>query len=180
MARLPFLEAEQSAQPEFVAALYERIGGWGRPVAHLYKVLANQPQALGAFLGMSHYVREKSSLSDSLREIAVLATAHALRQPYELAHHEPLALAAGVSPAALDAIATGDTEQLESVPRAVVAYATQVARGHDVEDEVFAELRRGLSDQELTDLVVTVAWYHLCAAILGPLRVELEPEYSSA
>jgi alkylhydroperoxidase family enzyme len=179
MARLPYLEAEQSAQPELVAALYQRIAGWGRPVAHLYKVLANQPSALEAFLGMSHYVRDRSSLDERLREIAVLSTARALEQPYERAHHEPVALSAGVKPSTIEAIAAGDTDQLEPLTRAVIAYADQVGRRHDVDEEVFEELRRGLSDGELADLVVTVAWYHLCAAILGPLRVEVEQEYAS-
>lgn len=179
MARLPYLDAEQSAQPELVATCYRQVVGWGRPVGHLYKVLANQPSALEAFLGMSHYIRDQSSLDDALREIAVLSTARVLEQPYERAHHEPVALSAGVEPSTIEQIAAGDIDQLGPLPRAVAAYADQVARRHDVEEEVFDELRRGLSDAELTDLVVTVAWYHLCAAILGPLRVEVEQEYAS-
>jgi alkylhydroperoxidase family enzyme len=180
MARLPYLDAEHSAQPELVATLYARIGRWGRPVGHLYKVLANQPPALEAFLGMSHYIRDQSSLSDSVREIAVLGTARALGQPYERAHHEPVALSAGIPADTIAAIAAGETGGLDPLLRAVVAYADQVASRHDVEEEVLDELRRGLTDAELTDLVVTVAWYHLCAAILGPLHVELEQEYASA
>jgi alkylhydroperoxidase family enzyme len=30
------------------------------------------------------------------------------------------------------------------------------------------------STEEIVDLVVTVAWYHLCAVILGSFQVELE------
>lgn len=180
MARLPYLEAGQTAQPDAVASMYSRIVGWGRPVGHLYKVLANQPPALEAFLGMSHYIRDRSSLDDSLREIAVLSTARALKQPYERAHHEPVARAAGVSAAAIEAVAAGDFDQLDPLPAAVARYADQVARRHDVDQALFDELRDGLSTGELTDLVVTVAWYHLCAAILGPLNVEVEPEYADA
>jgi alkylhydroperoxidase family enzyme len=180
VARLPYLEAEQTAQPELVGSLFGRITGWGRPVGHLYKVLANQPAALEAFLGMSHYIRDLSILDDGLREIAVLATARALGQPYERAHHEPVARAAGLSQATIEAIAAGELDGLDPLPRAVATYADQVARNHDVEEAVFAVLREGLSEGELTDLVVTVGWYHLCAAILGPLRVELEPEYAEA
>jgi alkylhydroperoxidase family enzyme len=178
VARLPYLEARQSQQPELVAALYAQINGWGRPVGHLYKVLANEPAALEAFLGMSHYIRDRSSLSDGLREMAVLATARALKQPYERAHHEPVARSAGVPANIIEAIAAGETGALEPLPRAVVAYADQVARRRDVDEAIFEELQRGLSEGELTDLVVTVAWYHLCAAILGPLQVELEQEYA--
>jgi alkylhydroperoxidase family enzyme len=179
MARLPYLDADQTTQPELVAGLYERLGGWGRPVAHLYRILANQPAALQAFLGMSHYIREQSSLDPRLREIAILSTGRALSQPYERAHHEPVALSLGVAPGAIEAIARGDFDQLEPLERAVAVYAEQVATRGDAEDELFEELRRSLPDGELTDLVVTVAWYHLCAAILTPLHVEVEPEYAS-
>ncbi len=180
MARLPYLDAEHSPQPELVAGLYQELTAWGRPVLHLYKILANQPSALAAFLRMSHYIRDESELDDGLREIAVLSTARALEQPYELAHHRPAALSAGLTSSTIEAVAAGDFDQLEPLRRAVAAYADQVGRRHDVDEEVFNELRRGLSDAELTDLVVTVAWYHLCAAILGPLRVDVEPKYASS
>ncbi|HVC15105.1 MAG TPA: carboxymuconolactone decarboxylase family protein [Acidimicrobiales bacterium] len=177
MARLPYLEAEQSTDPESVARAYAFVTGLGRPVAYLYKVLANQPAALQAFLGMSHYVRDTSSLDKRLLEAAVLATARELDQPYERAHHERSAVAAGVPAQTVEAIVNGRTETLGPLERAVVAYAEQVADHRDVDETVLAELRRELGDAGLTDLVVSVAWYHLCAAILGPLHVELEPEY---
>jgi alkylhydroperoxidase family enzyme len=176
VARLPYLDADQTVRPELTESLYAQINGWGRPINHLYQVLANQPIALEAFLGMSHYIRDLSSLDRNVAEMAVLATAHALGQPYEIAHHEPLALAAGVSPQTIDAIAGGETDRLDPIERAVVTYADQVARKLDVDDDVFEQLKAMLSDAELTDLVLTVAWYHLCAAVLGPLRVEVEPD----
>jgi alkylhydroperoxidase family enzyme len=176
MARLPYLDADQTTDPDLVADLYKRLTGWGRPVAHLYKVLANQPPALQAFLGMSHYIREQSSLDGALREIAILSTAQALEQPYERAHHEPVARSLGVEARTIEALAAGDFDQLEALPRAVATYADQVARRHGADAEVFEQLRQHLSDGEVTDLVLTVAWYHLCAAILGPLQVEVEPE----
>ena len=176
MARLPYLQANQTARPELTESLYGQINDWGRKVNHLYMVLANQPTALEAFLGMSRYIRDLTSLDRRLTELAVLATAHALEQPYEIAHHKPLALAAGVTPETVTAIASGQTDELKPLERAIVAYANQVARKREVDDDVFEQLKATLSDAELTDLVLTVAWYHLCAAVLGPLRVETEPD----
>jgi 4-carboxymuconolactone decarboxylase len=146
----------------------------GRDVLNLYQVLANQPAALEAFLGMSRYVRDGSSLRPAIREMAILATAVVLDQPYEIAHHRPDALRAGVTPAKIDAIIAGEAGALEPVERAVVAYAVQVSRQRTVDDTTFEELRSYFSDGEMADLVLTVAWYHLCAAVLGPLEVELE------
>lgn len=180
LARLPYLEADQSSNPELIGGLYAQINGWGRPVGHLYKVLAHQPAALEAFLGMSHYIRDLSSLEPKLKEMAVLATARALEQPYEKAHHEPVARAAGVPQSKVAAIAAGEWEGLEPGERAVVAYAHAVAMTRDVDDTVFEQLKATHTDGELTDLVLTVAWYHLCAAVLGPLHVEVEPEHAGA
>jgi len=176
MARLPYIEPADSADPQRVERTYSQIRGMGRDVLHLYQVLANQPAALEAFLGMSRYIRDGSSLRPDIREITILATAVVLDQPYEIAHHRPAALRAGVAPAKVDAIVAGETGGLEPLERAVVAYAVQVSRARTVEDTTFEELRTYFSDGEMADLVLTVAWYHLCAAVLGPLEVELEVE----
>ncbi len=77
MARLPYIEA--GASPE-VDDLFAEITRMGRPVANLYRMLANQPPALAAFLGMSRYVRAASSLDPGLRELSILATARELGQ----------------------------------------------------------------------------------------------------
>jgi alkylhydroperoxidase family enzyme len=44
------------------------------------------------------------------------------------------------------------------------------------DDATFHRLQSLFSTEEIVDLVVTTAWYHLCAVILGLLRVELEAE----
>ena len=125
---------------------------------------------------MSRYIRDDSSLRPEMREIAILATAQALDQGYEIAHHRAAALRAGVAQRKIDSILAGTTGNLEPVERAVVGYALHVARERRVDDATFAELKSFFSDAGIADLVLTVAWYHLCAAVLGPLQVELEVE----
>jgi len=176
MARLPYVQPADSAEPQRVERIYSEIRGMGREVLHLYQVLANQPDALEAFLRMSRYIRDDSSLRPEMKEIAILATAQALDQGYEIAHHRAAALRAGVAEGKIDSILAGATENLEPVERAVVGYALQVARDRRVDDATFAELKSFFSDAGIADLVLTVAWYHLCAAVLGPLQVELEVE----
>src|SRR5579864_2944190 len=137
MARLPYVQPADSADPQRVERIYSEIRGLGREVLHLYQVLANQPAALEAFLGMSRYVRDESSLRPATREIAILATACALGQTYEIAHHRVAASRAGVAQAKIDSILAGRTQNLEPVERSVVAYASQVARERDVDDATF-------------------------------------------
>ncbi len=60
MGRVPYVKAGTSAA---VDALYKEIAGMGRPVLNLYRVLANQPPALAAFLEMSRYAGEGRALT---------------------------------------------------------------------------------------------------------------------
>lgn len=172
MARLPYVEAGASPAAD---ELFTEIEGMGRPVLNLYRVLANQPPALAAFLGMSRYVRSASSLDPGLRELAILATAHELGQVYEVAHHTDAARAAGVSTEKLEAVAPGGAVGvLTAHERAAVEFAKQAAHTRSCDDATFQHLQSLFSVEELVDLVLTTGWYHLCAVILGSLRVELE------
>ena len=138
--------------------VFARVEAMGRPVLNLYRVLANQPAALEAFLGMSAYVRGGSSLDPQLREAVILTVARELGSGYEVAHHS-----AGV-----------DIDSLDERGRCAVEYARSAARTRTCDDATFEKLKEHFSSSEIVDLVVTVGWYHLCAVILGSLEVELE------
>src|SRR5262245_57202191 len=171
MARVPYVD-EPSGE---LVALYADIAGLRGSVLNLHRVLANQPAALRAFMVLSRHVRDEALLPARLRELAILATAYALDVPYEQFHHVPIARRLGVSEPQLAALAgRADSDLFDPLERAVIAYADQVARRRDVDDAVFATLRARLSDAEILDLALTVGWYHLCAALLGPLRIETE------
>jgi alkylhydroperoxidase family enzyme len=171
VAKLPYVPAGASPR---VDELYARIGGLGRPVLNLYRVLANQPDALAAFLGMSAYVRDRASLDAPLRELLILVTAHELGEGYELAQHLAIARRLGLDAGKIEAATGGAADALDDAERSAVDYAREVARTRTCSEATFAALRSHFSDAETVDVAVTVAWYHLCAAILGPLGVELE------
>jgi 4-carboxymuconolactone decarboxylase len=174
MARFPYIDPGASPDADDLYAEIERMG---RPVLNLYKELANQPPALAAFLEMSRYVRSASSLDPGLRELAILATAHALGQDYEVAHHTDAAARAGVSAAKLSAVAPGGSlDPLTPAERSAVEFAREVAHSRACTDATFARLKALFSTEQIVDLVVTTGWYHLCAVIIGSLRIELEIE----
>lgn len=149
----------------------------GRSVLNLYRMLANQPPALAAFLEMSRYVRSQSSLDPGLRELVILATAHELGQEYEITHHTEAAERAGVLPEKVAATAAASSlDTLTPLERSAVEFARQAARTRSCDEVSFLSLRSLFSTEEIVDLVVTTAWYHLCAVILNSLEVELEAE----
>jgi alkylhydroperoxidase family enzyme len=176
MARLPYVEdpaAAGSGSP--VAAAYAEIRALGRPLLNLYRVLANQPPALRAFLGMSRYIRDDSTLPPPLRELVILTTAFALGVRYEQVHHLAAARRAGVAEAKLDAFpAWQESQAFEPAERAAMAYADEAAGTRHVRDATFDALRAHFTASQIIDLALTVGWYHLCGALLVPLEVDVE------
>jgi len=172
VARLEYVRSTESPAAD---ELFAEVARMGRPVLNLYRILANQPPALGAFLQMSGYIRGASSLAPGLRELVILATAYELGDPYEVAHHTDAAARAGVAPEKVAAVAPGGSlDSLSASERCAVEFARQVALSRTCDDSTFALLQSLFTREQIVDLVVTCGWYHLCAVILGSLQVELE------
>ena len=165
MPRLAYVRPGTSADADRV---YEQVQRLGRPVLNLYAALANQPRALAAFLEMSRYIRGESSLEPGLRELSILASARALDQRYEVAHHTDAARRAGVSDEKIAGVGLSEREAC------AVDYAREAAATRTCSDATFARMQSLFTTEEIVDLVVTAAWYHLCAVILGTLEVDLE------
>ncbi len=70
----------------------------------------------------------------------------------------------------------GFLEALTPREACAVDFARQVAHTRTCDDATFERMQSLFTPEEITDLVVTTAWYHLCAVILGTIRVELEQE----
>jgi alkylhydroperoxidase family enzyme len=175
VARVPYVDPGSTNENPDLAELYISIADLRGSVHHLHRTLANQPVALRAFMGMSRYVRDDSQLDPKLRELAILATGHALDVAYEKHHHVRAARRVGVDEAKIQAFPRWwESDLFGETERAVLGYADQVARSRDVSDETFAILCEHFDNAQIIDLAVTVGWYHLCAAILGPLRIEIE------
>lgn len=175
MARLPYIDPGKISDPRLSEAL-ERIAIVRGEVTNLFRVVANQPAMLDSFFGLSHYVRDRAELAPRVREVAILATALELGVGYEVAHHRLAARRAGISPEEITALESGDLGSFTAQEQAAIGYARQVARYRDVDGPTFDRLAGLFPARQVIEIAVTVAWYHLVAAIVGPLRVELESD----
>jgi alkylhydroperoxidase family enzyme len=66
---------------------------------------------------------------------------------------------------------------MPELERAVLRASREATDGLRPSDEAFAVLRRHLSDEEVVDLVMTIAYYNLVVRVLSSLDVDLEPGY---
>jgi alkylhydroperoxidase family enzyme len=144
------------------------------------RAYAHSPRAALLQRALHGYLREESRLDRRLRELAIVQVGYAAPCAYAYAHHLKAAVEAGVSDADLRAVAdesAGRATHLEPLARAVLRAARELTAGYAVGADTFAALQRGLDNEELMDLLYTIACYTAMAKLLLSLEVDLEERY---
>ena len=171
MARLPYLEADQVA-PEYRDMLKRN--------TNLHKLLVNSPEMARAFGGMGGTIRFRSTLDARLRELAILQVGWLERSEYEFTHHVKIGREFGVTDADIEAMMAetdGRASGLEPLARAVLRGAREMAHGLSMSAATFAEIKTHLSNEHMTDLVLTIAFYCAVVRVLATMQIDNEPQY---
>lgn len=176
MARVKYLSREE-AGPDG-APLYDRLERERKvPTANIFLALANTPEILDGFLTYANALRT-AELDPRLRELAILMVGHCTSCEYEIAHHYSHAMKAGVTEEQYAMVPEfGTSPHFDEVERAVMAFAKDSTLNVDMSDEVWSNCRQFLSDRQMVELAVIVAWYASGVRILGALKIELEDKY---
>jgi alkylhydroperoxidase family enzyme len=171
MARLPYLEADQVA-PEYRDMLKRN--------TNLHKLLVNSPDMARAFSGMGSYIRFNSKLDPRLRELAILQVGWMEKSEYEFTHHVKIGREFGVTDADIEAMMVeteGKPSSLEPLARLILKGAREMVRELAMSDATFAEIKQQLSNEQMTDLVVTIAFYCAVIRVLATMKMDNEPYY---
>jgi len=180
MPRVPLLP-EHPEDPAAKALFDEvrRAQGPDFHMPHLYRVLGIAPEMFRAWLDFAWPLRLKAKTARPLRELLILRGAQVAGTAYEWAHHVPMATAAGVSDAQIDALADWHTSDLFGAKeRAVLQLAEEVTRGPAASEATVAQLRTcGFDDAAVVELVLTASFYVCVSRFLQSMNVELEPGY---
>jgi alkylhydroperoxidase family enzyme len=171
MARLPYLEPDQVA-PEYRDMLKRN--------TNLHKLLVNSPEMARAFTGLGGYIRFKSKLDPRLRELAILQVGWIEKSEYEFTHHVKIGKEFGVSDSDIQGVIAeteGKPSQLEPLARAIIRGAREMVRDLAMSDTTFTEIKKELSDEHMTDLVLTIAFYCAVVRVLATMRIDNEPTY---
>lgn len=190
--RLPYVPNPPTPATDEDAAIVRRIQERRAPrdLTPLDLALLHAPPVAdgwNAFLGA---VRTRTALPADLRELAISRVAVVNRAWYEWMHHAPLAAAAGVPQAALDALKTetgplrladygsgGDGDKtggLSEQQWAVVVLADEMTRNVEVADETFAKVKDLFGEKGTVEIVATVACYNCVSRFLVALDGEIQ------
>jgi uncharacterized peroxidase-related enzyme len=149
MARIQTLsigEAPASAQASLHAV--EKATGF---LPNLFKVFANSPSSLGAYLQAQQQL-SKGELSAAERETIALAVSQVSRCEYCLAAHTVLGSHAGLSGDAIRAARRGEGSAIATLARKVAEQ-----RGHVSDADVAAAHAAGITDSKVVEVITVVA-----------------------
>ena len=171
MARLPYIDADQLA-PEQRDLLK-------RPI-NLTRLLVNSPGMAKAFHGIGGYIRNKSTLDSRLRELAILQVGWMEKSEYEFTHHVKIGKEFGVTDEDIQGLfleTEGKPSKLDPLTKTVLKGAREMVRNIGMSDETFAEIKKHLSNEHMTDLVLTIAFYCAVVRVLATMKIDNEPQY---
>src|SRR4051812_42447156 len=130
--------------------------------------LAEHAQALGA------YCRYNTSLPPRLSELAICITGAFWKANFEWFAHAPLAIKAGIDPAAVEAIRTGATPTLtKSDEQAVYDFSTELLKTRRVSNATFERAKKELGETSVIDLVGVIGYYGLVSVTLNAFEIPL-------
>jgi hypothetical protein len=99
---------------------------------------------------------------------------------YEFTHHVKIGKEFGVTDADIQGMmaeTAGKPSTLEPLARAILKGAREMVRELAMSDSTFAEIKQQLSDEQMTDLVVTIAFYCAVVRVLATMKMDNEPYY---
>jgi alkylhydroperoxidase family enzyme len=171
MARLPYIDVDQ-LPPEHKELLK-------RPI-NLTRLLVNSPGMARAFHGVGGYIRGKSTLNPRLRELAILQVGWMEKSEYEFTHHVKIGKEFGVTDEDIQNLfleTEGKPSKLEPLAKAVLKGAREMVRELAMTDATFAAIKKELSNEHMTDLVLTIAFYCAVVRVLATMKMDNEPQY---
>jgi len=171
MARLPYLD-RSDLLPEHQDLLARNL--------NLYRVLAHSPRAARALNTLARYIRDGSRLDPRLRELAILQVSYLTRSAWGFSHHVRIGREVHLTDDEIRAVAdetAGRATRFDPLAKAVLRAAREMTTELSPSEETFAELRRELDNERLTDLMVTISFYNGLVRLLEAMQVDVEDDY---
>ncbi len=170
---------QQKVPADLVAAIRARRAG-GK-LLNLDRMLLNSPPIARGWNTYMGSIRRDLKVSPVLRELAICAIARLNRAPYEWLQHAPEFLQVGGNQAKLDALEDIEGAHLNSAvfdraELATLQLAREMSRNIDVSRETRDEIRALLPDEQVVEIIGTIAAYNMVSRFLVALGIDADGE----
>jgi uncharacterized peroxidase-related enzyme len=156
-----------------VKAVFEGMEKKIGAVPNVFRAMAHNPEMLEAFLALNATL-PKTELNGKLRELAYIKTSELNDCDYCLHHHRALGKKAGLNDRQVaETVDYESSDAYDDIQREVMRYAEQVTRHINVDDALFASLKKKLGDRQIVELAMTVGIANFTNRVTETLRMEL-------
>jgi 4-carboxymuconolactone decarboxylase len=147
------------------------------PVFGPFEPLMHSPEVMSQARAMGDYLRYKSSIGNTLSELAILITAREWTQDYEWFVHYPIALKAGIRQEIADAIAEGRRPAtLNPDEEIVYEYSMELLKNKQVANATFERAKSRFGAKGVVDLTGIVGYYTFLAMQLNAAQYQAPKE----
>ena len=168
--RMPPIPAERHT-PQQKAVSDELISGPRGKLAGPFVPLLRSPGLMARVQKVGEHLRFESALPERVKELAILVTARRWSQAYEWSFHLPLALKAGVTRGAAEAIAAGRRpEGMPADEAAAYDFLGELDATRAVGDAAYARALEAFGEEGVIDLVGFAGYYALLAMVMNVAR----------
>ncbi len=170
---LPALDALDTAQRAAAQAL---IDGPRGAVYGPFVPLLRTPALLERVAQLGEALRYGGRLDARVRELAICLAARAVGNQFEWVMHAPLARAAGVAAAAIDAVGAGARpEGLAADEQAACDFATELLQRHGVCDATWARAVAVFGEAGVVELTTLVGYFVMVSWVMNVARTPSLP-----
>jgi 4-carboxymuconolactone decarboxylase len=156
--------------------VYERIAARRGPIRGPYAPLMHHPALAEPVAALGEFLRFDGVLPADVRELAILVTARAVRQPFEWVMHAPLARRAGLPEDVIEHVRRqGDPDVLPAPYADVVQVVRCVLDFASLPPDLQARVEAAVGVRGLLELVTLAGFYRLIAGVLFAFDVPLPP-----
>ena len=151
----------------------------GGKLLNIDRILLHSPSFARGWNSLFGVIRNQLSLSPKLRELAIMAIGVLNKADYEYAQHEPEFLKTGGTKEQLGALADvpaalNNTKLFDESERATLALTYEMTRNITVADATMKRVRAILPDQQVVELVGTIAGYNMVSRFVVAIGMERE------
>ena len=151
----------------------------GGKLLNLDRMLLNSPAFAQAWNTMFGTIRQKLAVPAKLRETAIMSIGVLNKADYEWFQHEGEYLKAGGTQEQLAALknasgALKDSKHFDEAELATLALTYEMTRNIQVKPATMKRIRAVLPDEQVVELIGTIAGYNMVSRFLLATGVELE------
>ncbi len=171
--RLPLLPLDLQEPADLVQAIRARRGGELIELDRLLLYSAPLAEGWNALLGN---VRTRFTIEQQYRELAMCTVAVVNRADYELGQHAPIYIEHGGSEPKIEALKDlNNIKQhaslFENREMLTIQLSQQMTKNIKVSEKLFAECQQAFDNQQLVELIATVAAYNMVSRFLVAMNL---------